>query len=81
VALKLYDAVRIVRLLKANRYHDGTVGVRRPPQVGDLGTIVHEYDREDPRAPLMVEKSDPDGHTVWLADFEPDELELVETFT
>lgn len=77
--LKLHDAVRIVRLLTANRYYDGTVGVRRLPEVGDLGMIVHEYDREDPRAPLMVEQSDADGNTVWLADFEPDELELVDT--
>jgi hypothetical protein len=77
--LKLHDAVRIVRLLTANRYYDGTVGVRRPPEVGDSGTVVHEYDREDPRAPFMVEKSDADGNTVWLADFEPDEIELIDT--
>jgi hypothetical protein len=77
--LKLNDAVRIVRLLTANRYYDGTVGVRRPPEVGDLGMIVHQYDRDDPRAPFMVEKSDAGGNTLWLADFEPDELELVDT--
>ncbi len=78
-SLKEYDAVRVVRLLTANRPFDGTVGVRRPPEVGDLATIVHEYDPEDPRAPLAVEKVDPSGYTIWLADFERDELEPVDT--
>ena len=77
--LKEYDAVRVVRLLRSNRPYDGTAEVRRPPEVGDLATIVHEYDPEDPRAPLAVEKVDPDGYTIWLADFERDELELVDT--
>lgn len=77
--LKEYDAVRVVRLLTANRPYDGTVGVRRPPEVGDLATIVHEYDPEDPRAPLAVEKVDPNSYTIWLADFERDELELVDS--
>lgn len=78
--MKEYEAVRVVRLLTRNRAFDGTVGVRRAPQVGDVGTIVHEYDTEDPRAPVAVENVDPDGHTIWLADFERDELELVDTF-
>ncbi len=77
--MKEYDAVRVVRLLTANRPFDGTVGVRRPPEVGDLATIVHEYDPEDPRAPLAVEKVDPSGYTIWLADFERAELEPVDT--
>ena len=78
-SLKEYDAVRVVRLLTVNRPYDGTVAVRRRPEVGDLATIVHEYDPDDPRAPLAVEKVDPDGYTIWLADFERDELELVDT--
>lgn len=77
--LRQHDAVRVVRLFRANRPYDGAVGVRRPPRVGDLATIVREYDPEDLRAPLAVEQVDGDGHTVWLADFERDELELVDT--
>lgn len=72
------DVVRLVRLLKANRPYDGAVGVRRPPAIGDVGTIVHDYDPEDPRAPVAVEMRDADGQTIWLADFERDELELVD---
>lgn len=78
--LKEFDSVRIVRLLKENRHYDGTDGVRRAPTVGDAATIVHEYDPESPRGPVAVEKVDSDGNTVWLADFDRDELEYVDPF-
>jgi hypothetical protein len=78
-ALREYDSVRVVRLLTPHRHYDGTDDVRRAPAVGDIAIIVHEYDPDDPRAPVAVEKVDPDGNTIWLADFERDELELVET--
>ena len=77
--MKLYDTVRVIRLLTKNRRYDGTIGVRRAPKVGDVGVLVHEYDGKDPRAPVAVESVDPDGSTIWLADFDPDELELVDT--
>ena len=77
--MRQHDAVRVVRLFSTNRPYDGAVGLRRPPKVGDLATIAHEYDPEDPRAPLAVEKVDADGRVIWLADFERDELELVST--
>ncbi len=78
--LKEYDNVRIVRLLTENRHYDGTDGVRRAPEVGDVAMIVHEHDPEDPRGPVAVEKVDPDGSTIWLADFDRDELEYVDPF-
>ena len=78
--LKEHQVVRVVRLLKANRPYQGTVGVRSAPAVGDVGTIVHPYDPEDPRAPIAVEMVDADGNAVWLADFDPDELEPVDTW-
>ena len=76
--LKEYDNVCIARLLTENRHYDGTDGVRRAPEVGDVAMIVHEYDPEDPRGPVAVEKVDPDGNTIWLADFGRDELEYVD---
>jgi len=78
--LKEHQAVRVVRLLKANRPYQGTVGVRRAPAVGDVGTIVHPCDPKDPRAPFAVEMVDADSNTLWLADFDPDELEPVDTW-
>jgi hypothetical protein len=77
-ALREYDVVRVSKLLMAERRYDGSEAVRRPPAIGDMGTICHEFDPRDPTAPVVVEMVDEDGLTVWLADFARDELELVE---
>ena len=76
--LKEYDKVRIVKLLRNDRPLEGTEGVMRPPAIGDTATIVHEYHPGDPSASVAVEKVNSDGYTVWLADFEKEELELVQ---
>lgn len=64
------SGVRIVKLNTPNRHIDGTKGVKRPPRVGDSGTIVHKVGEL-----YMVESVDSDGLTVWLADFTADEIE------
>ena len=68
-----HSVVRITRLLQANRPIQGSEKVMRPPLMGDIGAIVHVY------APSLyaVEMVDSDGLTIWLADFEREELELV----
>ena len=75
--LREYDCVRVAKLLRPNREFDGTEGVRRPPRIGDLAIIVHEYHPDDPTAMVAVEKVNDDGYTVWFADFDRDELEFV----
>jgi hypothetical protein len=75
--LEEYDVVRVARLLSSSRLFSGTAGVSRPPRVGDQATICHQYDPCDPAAAVAVEMVDSQGRTVWLADFEPGELELV----
>ena len=75
--LKEYDIVRIVKLLTNDRKFDGTNKVKRAPRVGDIATIVHEYEPSNPNGRFIVEKVNDDGHTVWLADFEKDELEFI----
>lgn len=72
--MREYDTVRVTRLARPDREYDGTPGHARPPAVGDSGTIVHEYDPDDPTAPVVVECVDAEGHTIWLADFERSEL-------
>jgi hypothetical protein len=71
------DVVRVVRIIECNRPYSGTESVCRPPRVGDRGAIVsvptHGYDD----APYTVESVTPEGYTLWLADFLPDELELI----
>jgi hypothetical protein len=75
--LREYDIVRVTRLIGPARTFDGTDGVRRPPRIGDVATVCHEHDPQDPTAPVAVEMVDDEGRTVWLADFQRGELELV----
>ena len=75
--LREYDVVRVIKLAQAVRPFDGTERVRRPPKVGDVATICDEYNPEDPAAMVVVEMVDDDGFTVWVADFERTELDLV----
>jgi hypothetical protein len=75
VVLREYETVRIARLLKADRVINGTEGVMRQPAIGDVATICHENDPSDPSASVVVEMCDREGNTVWLADFEREELE------
>lgn len=76
--LREFDIVRVVRLIEAHRPYDGTDGVRRPPMIGDLATVCHDYNPGDPSAPVAAEMVDGDGYTIWLADFRREEIELAE---
>jgi hypothetical protein len=69
------SVVKVVHLLTEDRHFDGSDRVMRPPQVGDTGTIVHV---NAPGKSYIVESVDHDGYTIWLADFDEAELELVE---
>jgi hypothetical protein len=71
---KEYDVVEVTQLLRSDRPFDGSEGLARAPRIGDTGTIVYQYDPDDPDAPLVVESVDAAGYTVWLADFDPGEL-------
>ena len=70
--MKEYDVVRVTRLKEPSRSFDGSAHSRRPPQVGDTGAIVHRFGS----GRSAVESVDDDGFTVWLADFDDDELEI-----
>ncbi|HMS39041.1 MAG TPA: hypothetical protein PKE69_02360 [Pyrinomonadaceae bacterium] len=71
--MKELDCVRIVKLLRENRLFDGTESIKRPPRVGDIGTIVHFAENF-----CIVENVDAEGYTVWLADFSMEEVEIYE---
>ncbi len=75
VSLKEFDCVRVVRLHQSGRPYDGTEAVMRPPQIGDVGAIVHVHAVDSGVAGYLVECVDAEGYTVWLADFLPDEIE------
>ncbi len=65
--------VRIVKLDTSDRHFDGSIGVKRAPRVGDIGTVVHMTGDLH-----IVESVNREGLTEWLADFTSDELEEVE---
>lgn len=69
-----YGIVRVAHLHIADRPYQGTEGVRRPPRIGDLGTVVYAYDVTS----FTVECVNSDGLTVWLADFFAEELEFLD---
>jgi hypothetical protein len=75
--IREYDVVRVTRLLDAARSFTGTESVARAPAVGDVATVCQEYQPTDPTARVAVEMVDSSGSTIWLADFERSELELV----
>jgi hypothetical protein len=75
--LQEYDVVRVVKLNGPTRDFQGTRGVKRAPRIGDEAMICDQPNPGDPTATLTLEMVDKAGMTVWLADFQPDELVLV----
>ena len=68
------DAVKVIRLSTSTRDVEGTERVRRQPKVGDLGTVVAVLSRTSSSPGYYVESVNDEGLTVWLAEFEGDEL-------
>jgi hypothetical protein len=77
LAIRTYDTVRVRMLKSPAREFTGTSGVSREPRVGDVATVCHEYSPNDVNAPVAVELVNENGETVWLADFDRAELELL----
>ena len=68
--LKEFTQVKIVKLLHSPHHYDDWKVNKRPPQVGDVGTIVDVLGSH--RDNYVVE------HSLWLGDFQEDELEPLE---
>ena len=75
-SLREYDSVRIVHVSPDLGSHRVWEGSARPPQVGDVGSVI-QLRQERLRAPrYLVECVTPDGRTLWMAEFDQTELEL-----
>lgn len=72
-SLAQYSLVEVAKLLHPTEQYDGWRLNKRPPAVGDRGTIV-EILHVSGRTVYVVEASGPDGVTVWLGDFDREEL-------
>jgi hypothetical protein len=68
------DVVRITSIGTAERTVDGSPGFVRQPLVGDVGTIVHVVGPTR----FIVECLDTEGMTVWISDFDLDEVQVVD---
>ena len=74
-----YRQVRVRRLLRPADEYDGWQTNLRPPQVGDVGTIVDILNAAGLPERYVVENSGSGGVTVWLADFAAEELEALDS--
>ena len=76
-SLKQYDIVRVVQMLHPLEEYDGWRANQRAPQVGDTGTIVEILRAPNLPNKYVVEAVEPDGATLWLSDFDVDEIAAV----
>jgi len=73
-----YSTVRVARFIQAERFfEEGADGITRQPRIGDEGIVVATGSHEGERL-YMIECITDEGDTVWVAEFSPDELELIE---
>jgi len=75
IDLEQYQLVRIKRLLQSPSEYDGWRLNKRPPTIGDVGTLLDILHADGFRDRFVVECCESNGTAVWLADFHRDELE------
>lgn len=74
-----YKQVRVKCMLRDANLYDGWGVSQRPPEVGETGTLIDVLHAPELRDHYVVEKTDPaTGSTIWLAEFEKEELESVD---
>jgi hypothetical protein len=77
-SLAQYEVVRVRQLLHGPGHYNGWKLNKRPPAVGDEGTIVEILKAEGLQDCFVVECSDECGRTIWLGDFSSEEIEIAE---
>ncbi len=70
-----YSMVRVSRLMRPPEDYDGWGVNQQPPRLGDVGTVVEILEAAGYPHKYVVEAADPNGATVWLAEFYAEELE------
>jgi hypothetical protein len=76
-SLKQYEIVRVVQMLHPLEEYDSWHANKCTPQVGDTGTIVEILQSPNLPTKYTVEAVEPDGATLWLSDFDADEIVAV----
>ena len=75
MAFEQYSLVRVRQLLRLPEHYDGWGFNQRPPQVGDIGTLLDILQALGSPNGYIVECSNPDGTDVWLVTFTAEGLE------
>ena len=79
--LRQYELVRVTRLLAPAESYDGWKINKRPPVVGDIGTLIDFLHAQGLPSRYVVEcpSRAGDGSSDWLGDFLAEELEAMES--
>jgi Domain of unknown function (DUF6881) len=75
--LKLYAIVKVIRKRRPDNDYNNWGVNRRPPAIGDIGTVVEVLHAPNLHTRYVVESVSSDGTTIWLSDLEPSEVALV----
>ncbi len=74
MVFEIFDIVRIRSLKVPEREVDGSSAEPPQPRVGEVGSVVDTLGD----GLYLVEHITDDGETIWLAEFDESELELVD---
>jgi hypothetical protein len=72
-----YQLVRVAKLRRASEDYDGWKLNQRSPALGDVGTLVDILRVQGLANRYVVECSGLDGSTIWLDEFDAEELEAI----
>lgn len=75
--LEIYASVKIIDIVRAEDAYDGWKVNLRAPCIGDVGCIVDILKAEGLPDHYVVECCDHDGTSIWLSEFQSNEIELV----
>lgn len=70
------DTVEVIHLSSELADHQIWDGSIRPPQVGDLGTVIDLHGNGSQHTEYRVENVDSAGRTLWMATFRATELNM-----
>ena len=73
-----YNPVQVIALLFTIDTYDGWRVNQRPPAIGDTGILIEILEGRGFPNKYVVESSDDEGFTIWLADFDAEELKPID---
>lgn len=81
IQLRQFELVRVRKFLQSPESYNGWRINQRVPQIGDVGTIVEILQGDGSPDCFVVESCDSNGMTLWLGDFQAEELEPLQELT